>query len=159
MAVRFCEQCKQPFQEGYFYDEESYYCSDECLHAALPDLTEALQEELYEEDILYWTEWHSVAPYYNLMEVYTHSDTDALWIYEKDAACNLMFNASIGSVLTSKWILLSSKEEEALCELQSTLNNTSTYYLTHEPFTHPEQRTFNTLELAKQAYLEEEEEN
>lgn len=142
MAIRFCNHCEQPFQEGYIMHTHLYYCDDTCLEEANPELTPELRTELYEEDELYYTEWHSEEPKLNLIQVYTHPNTDSLWINQEDTHQNWFFAGKMHEKVESKWILVTEEEENDLLEEKS--------------FIHTENRTFNSLKLAKSAYLEEE---
>ena len=53
--IRQCDCCGNLMAEGHFIDEcYEYYCSDECLNKSI---TKEEQEELYENDLLFYTEW------------------------------------------------------------------------------------------------------
>ena len=54
-SLRQCDCCGSLMWEGHYVDEDyEYYCSDECLNKAF---TKEEQEQLYEQDLLWWTEW------------------------------------------------------------------------------------------------------
>ena len=53
--IRQCDCCGGLMTAGHFIDEcYEYYCSDECLNKSI---TKEEQEELYENDLLFYTEW------------------------------------------------------------------------------------------------------
>ena len=53
--IRQCDWCRNLMTEGHFIDEcYEYYCSDECLDKSL---TKEEKEQLYEDDLLFYTEW------------------------------------------------------------------------------------------------------
>ena len=53
--IRQCDCCRNLMTEGLFIDEcYEYYCSDECLDKTL---TREEKEQLYEDDLLFYTEW------------------------------------------------------------------------------------------------------
>ena len=55
LDIRVCDCCGNLMWEGHYVDEDyEYYCSDECLNKAF---TKEEQEQLYEQDLLWWTEW------------------------------------------------------------------------------------------------------
>lgn len=53
---RICEKCGKAMDEGFvFNDGMAYYCSEKCLHQ---DYTEEEYQELYDEDVAFYTEWY-----------------------------------------------------------------------------------------------------
>ena len=53
---RICSHCGKVMIDGYLIDEgAAYYCSDECLYS---NMTEEEYQELYKEDIAFYTEWY-----------------------------------------------------------------------------------------------------
>lgn len=55
LDVRVCDCCGKLMWEGHFIDDcYGYYCSDDCLDKSL---TKEEKEELYDQDLLWWTEW------------------------------------------------------------------------------------------------------
>lgn len=78
MAVRFCEHCNQPFQEGHILYEEHTYCSESCLrldNTENEDVVGKSLDEMYDNDIQYYTEWSEVEPYYTVVPVFEVFDT------------------------------------------------------------------------------------
>ena len=54
-CIRQCDCCGDLMTAGHFIDECcEYYCSDECLDKTL---TREEKEQLYEDDLLFYTEW------------------------------------------------------------------------------------------------------
>lgn len=51
---RICSNCKCKMSQGFVVDSHEYYCTDECLGSRY---TVKEYEEMYENDIAYWTEW------------------------------------------------------------------------------------------------------
>lgn len=52
---RICSHCGKLMNDGYvFYDGESYYCSNECLHQ---HFSEEEYIRAFNADDAYWTEW------------------------------------------------------------------------------------------------------
>lgn len=155
MALRFCEHCNEPFKEGHVLYGEYCYCSEECLrqdNLENEDVVGKSLEEMYEEDIQYYTEWYEDEPYYNIIKVY--SAFDSLYNYYEDA----VKTGGLSKDLKVKWLLLTDEELYELYELvefKGENHPDNKYELTHEPFTHREPYTFETLELARQTYEEE----
>lgn len=53
---RSCDKCGRHMIDGYVIrDGLEYYCSDECLHSKY---TESEYNDMYLEDIAYWTTWY-----------------------------------------------------------------------------------------------------
>lgn len=54
-TIRKCNECKKEMLSGYCIDNGlEYYCSDNCLYK---NYTKEQYNDLYENDIAYWTEW------------------------------------------------------------------------------------------------------
>lgn len=52
---RICSNCGVKMYSGYVInDGEEYFCCDDCLHSKY---SETEYDELYKEDLAYWTEW------------------------------------------------------------------------------------------------------
>ena len=51
---RRCDVCGKRMTFGYVIDDCEYYCSDDCLHKKY---TPQEYEEMYKNDVAYWTEW------------------------------------------------------------------------------------------------------
>ena len=55
IELRQCDCCGNIMYEGHYIDEIcEYYCDDECLNKSI---TKEEQEKLYENDLLFYTEW------------------------------------------------------------------------------------------------------
>ena len=55
LDIRVCDICGDLMWEGHYVDEAyEYYCDDECLNKSI---SKEEQEQLYEQDLLWWTEW------------------------------------------------------------------------------------------------------
>lgn len=159
MAIRFCSNCKQPMRDGYLFEnlDIEYFCSENCLTTEHPFLKdETKRAELYDQDGFYYTDWADVEPFCTILPVYTHGNTDSLWLYENDAQFDFFFNGNIHDQVIQKWILITDKEENELLELKQMENSVQIIQYSHNSFIFPIERTFQTLELAKSAYLEEE---
>lgn len=52
---RNCCICGKHMQAGYVINDEQYFCSDECLGKIY---TKEEFNDLYDEDVAYWTEWY-----------------------------------------------------------------------------------------------------
>lgn len=52
--MRQCDICEEKMNSGYVVDDNSYYCSDKCLHE---HYTQEEYNEMYEQDVAYHTEW------------------------------------------------------------------------------------------------------
>lgn len=53
---RYCNHCGKLMYDGFCvgYDFTEYYCSEDCLHH---HYTPEEYNEMYEDDVAYWTEW------------------------------------------------------------------------------------------------------
>ena len=55
LDIRVCDNCGDLMFQGHYIDEiYEYYCDDECLNKSV---SKEDQEQLYEQDLLWWTEW------------------------------------------------------------------------------------------------------
>lgn len=55
LDIRICDNCGDLMFQGHFVDEVyEYYCDDGCLNKSV---SKEDQEQLYEQDLLWWTEW------------------------------------------------------------------------------------------------------
>ena len=52
--ARKCTHCGKKMREGYFVEDDEYYCTDGCLYQ---HYTAEEYNEMYQNDIAYWTEW------------------------------------------------------------------------------------------------------
>ena len=52
--ARKCTHCGKKMREGYFVEDDEYYCTDACLYQ---HYTAEEYDEMYQNDIAYWTEW------------------------------------------------------------------------------------------------------
>lgn len=57
--LRQCDHCHKLMDEGWMCGETYHYCSDECLLAENPGITQAELDNLVVDDDsdIYWTEW------------------------------------------------------------------------------------------------------
>jgi len=61
MTIRFCNHCGEPIGEGHILDywhKYHYYCDENCLRKDNPSLDNISMEEMYNEDIQYYTTWY-----------------------------------------------------------------------------------------------------
>ena len=55
LDIMVCDNCGDLMFQGHFVDEVyEYYCDDECLNKSV---SKEEQKQLYEQDLLWWTEW------------------------------------------------------------------------------------------------------
>ena len=55
LDIRVCDNCGDLMFQGHYIDEiYGYYCDDKCLNKSI---SKEEQEQLYEQDLLWWTEW------------------------------------------------------------------------------------------------------
>lgn len=56
--LRECDHCHGLMKEGWMYRETYHYCSDECLLAENPEITQEKLDNLDDNNSdIYWTEW------------------------------------------------------------------------------------------------------
>lgn len=57
-GIRRCDECGAFLMEGFYLETEGLYlCSEECMEKA--GISQEEYEELYENDVAYWTEWET----------------------------------------------------------------------------------------------------
>ena len=145
MAVRFCNHCKKPFQEGHVLYDEYYYCNETCLrldNSSDEEIVGKTIEEMYENDVQYWTEWNKIEPYYAVVPVFEVFDT---FFYMREDAQNVAkeHQASKEQV-KHKYVLLSQEEYDTPDSRQG--------------YSSTEYKIYNTLQDVRNAYEELEEE-
>lgn len=90
MAVRFCENCEQPMTEGHVLYDDYTYCGEECLRAdnvGDENIDGVSMEEMYDNDVQYWTEWWESTPEVDVVEVgnqWAIVDNDGNYIPDED---------------------------------------------------------------------------
>lgn len=101
MAVRFCNHCGNPIGEGHLLDywhKYHYYCNEDCLRADNPSLDEMSMDEMYNEDIQFYTTWFDDNSY-DLTECYKVGDE---YLFD--------FENHVGEQLDVYWVIINDNE-------------------------------------------------